>query len=57
MVVGIFKIAFRLRDRHDCMGQSLEILNDLNTLTLKQIFRKTKTFFKELEYRLLVENT
>ena len=56
MVVGIFKIAFRLRDRHDCMGQSLEILNDLNTLTLKQIFRKTKTFFKELEYRLLVEN-
>ena len=27
------------------------------TLTLKQIFWKTKTFFEKLEYRLLVENT
>ena len=28
-----------------------------NTLTLKQIFWKTKTFFKKLEYRILVETT
>ena len=27
-----------------------------NTLTLKQIFRKTKTFFKKLEYQFLVES-
>ena len=27
------------------------------TLTLKQIFWKTKTFFKKLEYRFLVETT
>ena len=26
-----------------------------NTLALIQIFRKTKTFFKKLEYRFLVE--
>ena len=37
--------------------QSVEILNVFNTLTLKQIFWKTKTFFKKLEYCLLVENT
>ena len=35
----------------------MEILNDFNTLTLKQIFWKTKTFFKKLEYRFLVEST
>ena len=39
------------------MWQSVEILNDFNTLTLKQIFWKTKTFFKKLEYRFLVEST
>ena len=39
------------------MWQSVEILNVLNTLTLKQIFWKTKTFFKKLEYRFLVERT
>ena len=27
-----------------------------NTLTLKQIFWKTKNFFRKLEYRFLVEN-
>ena len=57
MVRGIFKIAVPLRDRHVFMWQSVEILNVLNTLTLKQIFAKTKTFFKELEYRFLVEST
>ena len=35
----------------------MEILNIFNTLTLKQIFWKTKTFFKKLEYRSLVEST
>ena len=39
------------------MWQSVEILNVFNTLTLKQIFWKTKTFFKKLEYRFLVEST
>ena len=34
----------------------MEVLNDSNTLTLKQIFRKKKTFFKNLEYRFLVES-
>ena len=28
-----------------------------NSLTLKQIFWKTKTFFRKLEYRFLVETT
>ena len=37
------------------MWDSLEILNIFNTLTLKQIFWKTKTFFKRLEYSFLVE--
>ena len=35
----------------------MEILNVFNTLTLRQIFWKTKTFFKKLEYRFLVEST
>ena len=30
--------------------QSVEILNDFNTLTLIQIFWKTKTFFRKLKY-------
>ena len=39
------------------MWQSVEILNVFNTLTLIQIFWKTKTFFKKLKYRFLVEST
>ena len=39
------------------MWESPEILNVLNTRTLKEIFWKTKTFFKKLEYCLLVEST
>ena len=35
----------------------MEILNVFNTLTLIQIFWKTKTFFKKLEYCFLVETT
>ena len=33
----------------------MEILNDFNALTLIQIFWKTKTLFKKLEGRFLVE--
>ena len=57
MVLGIFKIALRLRDRHAFMRLSVKILNVFNTLTLKQIFWKTKTFVKKLEYRFLVQST
>ena len=39
------------------MWQSVKVLNVFNTLTLIQIFWKTKTFFKKLEYRFLVETT
>ena len=39
------------------MWQSLEILNVLNTLALKQIFWETKTFVKKLKNRFLVEST
>ena len=46
-----------MRDRHVFMLQSVDILNVFYTLTLKQIFWKTKTFFKKLEYRFLVEST
>ena len=56
-VLEIFKIALRLQYRYVFMRQSVEILNVFNTLTLKQIFWKTKTFFKQLEYRFLVEST
>ena len=46
-----------LRDRHVFMWQSVEILNVFNTLTLRQIFWKTKTFFKKVKYCFLVEST
>ena len=39
------------------MWQSVKVSNVFNTLTLKQIFWKTKTFFKKLEYHFLVEST
>ena len=39
------------------MWESVKVSNVFNTLTLKQIFWKTKTFFKKLEYRFLVEVT
>ena len=57
MVLEIFKIVLHLRDRHVFMWQSVETLNVFNTLTLKQIFWKTKTFFKKLEHRFLLEST
>ena len=39
------------------MWQSVKVSSGFNTLTLKQIFWKTKTYFKKLEYCLLVEIT
>ena len=57
MALGIFKIAFRLRDQHVFIWQSKEILNVFNTLTLKQIFWKTKTIFIKLKYSFLAEST
>ena len=38
------------------MWQSLKILNVIITLTLKQVFWKTKSSFQKLEYRFLVES-
>ena len=55
-VLGIFKIALRLRGRHVFMWQSLEILNVFNALNWKQIFWKTKPFLKN-RYLFLVEST
>ena len=57
MVLGIFKIAPSFREQHVFMWHSVEILNVFNTLTLKQIFWKTKTLFKKLEYHFLLEST
>ena len=53
MLLGIFKIALRLRDWHGFMWQSLEILNVFNSGTLKQILWKTKFFSKKLENHFL----
>ena len=57
MLLGIFKLTLCFRDRHDFMWQLLKILNVFNTITLKKIFLKTKTFFKKLEDWFLVEST
>ena len=46
-VLGIFKIALRLRDRHVFMWKSVEILNVFIALILKQILWKMKTFLKK----------
>ena len=39
------------------MWESLEVLNDFNPLTLKQVFLEIKNFLKKLEYPFLVEST
>ena len=57
MVLVIFKIALRVRDRHVLMWQTVKVSNVFNSITLKQIFCKTKTLFKKLECRFLVETT
>ena len=54
---GFSKQPSVLRDRHGFVLQSVKILKVFNTLTLKQIFRKTKSFSKKLEYRFCVEST
>ena len=57
MVLGIFKIALRLRDRHVFVWELVETLNIFNTVTLKQNSWKTKTFFQKIEATFLVERT
>ena len=56
-VLGIFKIALRLRDRHVFIWQSVEILSVFNTATLKHIFSKMNFKKKKMKYRFLVEST
>ena len=56
-VLGIFKIALHLRDRHVFAWQSLGISNVFNTLTLKQVFWRSKTFLKKLEDHFWVQTT
>ena len=48
-VLGIFKMTLKLF--------LTEGFKYFNTLTLKQVFRKTKTYFLKLEHRLLVYST
>ena len=50
-------LAVHLRDRHVFIWQSQGILKVFKTLTLKHVFRKTKTFLKKLEYHFLVQST
>ena len=57
MALEIFKIALRLKDRNAFMWQPLEVLNDFNYLTSKQVFCKTQIPFKILDYCFLVEST
>ena len=56
-MLGIFKVVLRLRDRHVFILQSVKFLNVFTTLTLLQIFWKTKIFFEKLKDRFLVEAT
>ena len=57
LLLSIFKKALCLRYRHVFTWPSVIDSDVFNTLTLKQIFWKTKTFFKKLEYCFLVEVT
>ena len=57
MTLGVFEIALLFRDQHGFMWQSVKFSNVSNTLTLKQIFWKKKTFLEKLEYGFLVETT
>ena len=53
-VLGIFKRSFK---RSACFYVTITILNDFNFLNSKQVFWKTKTFLKNLEYLFLVQIT
>ena len=57
MLLGIFKIALRLIDRHIFTWQSVKTFNVFNTLTLNQIFWKTKTSIKTPETGFLFDST
>ena len=46
-----------MRDRPVFMRQSMKVLNVFNTLTLIQVFWKTKSSFKKLDYYFLVKTT
>ena len=58
-MLAIFKIVSRLRDRHvfiDNQNKSFKRFQYFER-NLKEIFWKTKTFFKKLGYCFLVETT
>ena len=57
MILGIFKITLRLRDRHVFYVTISESFKRFQYFNLEQIFWKIKTFFKKLEYCFLVETT
>ena len=44
-------------ERSACFHVTLKLLNVFNNLTFRQIFWKTKTFSKKLEYCFLVDST
>ena len=46
-----------MRDWPVFTRQSMKVLNVFNTLTLIQVFWKTKSSFKKLDYYFLVETT
>ena len=54
-MLGIFKIALRLRDGIFLCGNQWKFW--IFSVTVKQIFWKTKTFSKKLVYHFLVEST
>ena len=56
-VPRIFKIPLHLRDPYISIWKSLNILNISFSLTLKQVFWKTKNLSYKLEYRYLIEST
>ena len=47
MVLGIFKITLRLRDRHVFIRQSVKVSNVFRTLALEHVFWKAKPFLVE----------
>ena len=56
-MLGIFKIALRLRDGHIFLWQSVKILNVFNIFNFEADFLENENFFKKLEYSFLVEST
>ena len=56
-MLGIFKIALRLREQHAFLWQSLKIFERFQYFNFETNFLKTETFFKKLEYCFLAEIT